>query len=211
MLGTDEGEVSCWDLRSGRPAWRQQLSSDYIAGLSCTSLTGGHDTSHVLAAAGDGTVAILDLRMADRTLAAAKFAAAPGCCAAAGGCAVIGFEDGSMGVWDMVAAAGAALPSSAVLQGTFSSMSIGTTPSGFQTYDAACWQQQGCLHWLHCDSASSVNGICLGDASGLVAATPGAEAGAARSGNRDSTYCKGLGMVAVQDDGSLTVLDHSHS
>lgn len=101
VAGTEEGWLSGWDLRcapEAGPAWRQQLSQDYLGGVALTP-----DGRHALVAAADGAMHLLDLRHAAAgPLSTGRCRQPLRCCSALDGeLAVAGDEGGALQLWDI--------------------------------------------------------------------------------------------------------------
>lgn len=234
ITGTDEGCVSCWDLRSCREAWCHGLSDAFVAGIALLSanssgsltsasgaMAGGSEAAGsgaagaaggaalVLAVAGDGAAAVLEPRMAGRPLCTARFAAAPRCVAAAGATAAIGFEDGTCAVWDLGnGASGIVHRFGAGFGGASDAGSargaVPGVPPGGLALDLAELEAGGSLNKLRCGTGAAVTGVWLGPAADLQGA------GGSSLGTGGSGAAAGAGRLAaviVQEDGWLTVFD----
>jgi hypothetical protein len=96
--------------------WKVQLSSDYVGGLQL--LPGG---AHVLAAAADGALSVLEWRRNGDVAAQVSVGAPLRCVDSDGALAIAGSEGGLLAVWDVAQALGqlrtAALGTAAVAPG----------------------------------------------------------------------------------------------
>ena len=97
VVGTEEGVVSAWDLRSQRQLWQTHLCVDYVGGLSLTPCG-----NYVVAAAADGNLSLLECRRGGAPLAVAHCKEPLRCCTADASLAVVGGEAGRVHMWDLL-------------------------------------------------------------------------------------------------------------
>ncbi len=89
--GTEDGQVTAWDLASGSKAWEQSVSLDYIGGLQLTP-----DGSYAMVAAADGSLSLLDVRRGGARLSCVACGPPLRCCTTDGDLALAGTEDGTV-------------------------------------------------------------------------------------------------------------------
>ncbi|KAL6753513.1 WD40-repeat-containing domain protein [Haematococcus lacustris] len=96
LAGTEEGVVSCCDLRSKGSVWSQSLAQDYVGGLGMSPCG-----RFVVVGAADGCLSLLDVRNSGHRLAAVYTGHPLRCCLTDGRLAVAGSEAGRLHVWDV--------------------------------------------------------------------------------------------------------------
>jgi WD40 repeat protein len=106
LAGTEDGAVVALDSRSPRaPVWETLVcdGGDYIGGLAAAP-----DGRHVVAAAADGALSLLDFRKGGARVSRTACGAPLRCVATDGGTAAAGGEGGMIALWDVALQLGVA-------------------------------------------------------------------------------------------------------
>ncbi|GMH42025.1 hypothetical protein BSKO_09944 [Bryopsis sp. KO-2023] len=97
VTGTDEGDISAWDLRTPQSAiWRAKHTSDYIGGLAFTP-----DQSQIVVASADGQMSLLSMADGGKPLISASCGVPLRCCKTDGVLCVGGGDDGKLYIWNV--------------------------------------------------------------------------------------------------------------